>query len=237
MKSKVLIVIPAYNEEMSIASVLTGLRHYAPEFDRLVVNDGSQDTTGSIVAEMGEKQLKHISNLGYGRALQTGVKYALIRSYDIVVSFDADGQHRPEDVHGLVEALLNGDADMVIGSRYCDGRPYSGLFSRKVGQILFSHLTRLLIGCRVYDTSSGFKALRANVCEEIVDRTFWDFHTETVVRLSLRGFHTIEHPIVVQERLYGHSMHSFASIVEYPFKTLLLVVVAAMDAFLQRKAR
>jgi glycosyltransferase involved in cell wall biosynthesis len=237
MNPKVLIVVPAYNEEKSIASVLASLRHHALEFDRVVINDGSRDATGSIVLEMGEKQLRHVSNLGYGRALQTGLKYALIQNYDIVVSLDADGQHRPEDVPGLVDALLDSDADMVIGSRYCDGRPYSGPFSRRLGQILFSYLTRLLIGWRVFDTSSGFKAFRASVCEKIVGKTFWDFHTETIVRLSLMGFHIREHPIVVRERLHGHSMHSYASIIEYPFKTLLLIVVATMDGFLERRAK
>ena len=237
MNPKVLIVIPAYNEERSIANVLAGLRQYAPEFDRVVINDGSRDATSSIVLEMAEKQLRHVSNLGYGRALQTGLKYALIQTYDIVVSFDADGQHRPEDVPGLVNALLDSDADMVIGSRYCDARPYSGPFSRKLGQILFSYLTRLLIGWRIFDTSSGFKAFRASVCEEILGKTFWDFHTETIVRLSLMGFRIKEHPIVVRERLHGYSMHSLISIIEYPFKTLLLIAAATMDGFLERRAR
>jgi glycosyltransferase involved in cell wall biosynthesis len=237
MEYKVLIIIPAFNEEKTVANVLLSLRQVVPDFDRVVVNDGSTDATAEIIRQLGEKQVLLPCNLGYGRALQTGIKYALIKAYDIVVSFDADGQHRPEDVPCLVDALLDGAADMVIGSRYCDGRPYSGPFNRKLGQILFSYLTRWLIGFRVYDTSSGFKAFRANVCEEIVDRTFWDFHTETIVRLSLNDARIFEYPIIVRERDYGRSMHSYMSIIEYPLKTLLLIVVAAMDGFLERRTK
>lgn len=237
MNQRVLVVIPAYNEEKTIASVLMGLRQAVPEFDRLVVNDGSKDATGDIVAKLGEKQLRLPCNLGYGRALQTGLKYALMRDYDIVVSIDADGQHRPEDVPRLVKALLESGADMIIGSRFCNGRPYTSPLGRRIGQLLFSYLTRFLIGRRIYDTTSGFKALGAAISEMIVRGTFMDFHTETIVRSSLLGFTIVELPITVEERVFGRSMHSFTSVFQYPLQTLLLTIVAAMDTFLARKAR
>jgi glycosyltransferase involved in cell wall biosynthesis len=232
----VLIVIPAYNEAETVATVLKGLRQVVPQFDRVVVNDGSGDATGEVVAELGEKQLKLPCNLGYGQALQTGLKYALIRGYDIVVVMDADGQHRPEDVLNLVDALRESGADMVIGSRFCNGTPYNTPTSRRWGQLLFSHLTRLLLGRRIYDTSSGFKALRAPACELIMSGTFMDFHIETIVQLSLSNFKIIERPVTVQERTFGRSMHSFTSVFQYPLKTILLTIVAFMDAFLMRRA-
>ena len=111
MDERVIVVIPAYNEEQTIASVLIRLRQAAPEFDRVVVVDGSKDATGKVVAEIGEKQINLPVNLGYGLALQTGLKYALYKGYDIVVSMDADGQHRPEDVPRLVDALRETGAD------------------------------------------------------------------------------------------------------------------------------
>jgi hypothetical protein len=233
----VLIVIPAYNEAETITSVIRELRQIAPEFDRVIVNDCSSDATGEVVTELGEKQLRLPCNLGYGQALQTGLKYALLRGYDIVVSMDADGQHRPEDVPRLVEALQESGADMVIGSRFCNGSPYNTPLNRRLGQLLFSQLTRLLLGRRIYDTSSGFKALRAEVCQVIVSGTFMDFHIETIVQLSLSNFKIIEVPITVRERTFGHSMHSFASIFQYPLKTILLTIVAFMDAFLLRRVR
>ncbi len=234
---RVLIVIPAYNEEKSIAAVIHGLRQAAPDYDRVVVNDGSRDATGRVVADLGEKQLRLPCKLGYGHALQTGLKYALLCGYDVVVSFDADGQHRPEDVPGVVKTLLDSGADMVIGSRYCDGRPYNSPPGRKLGQILFSHLTRLLTGRRIYDTTSGFKAMHTSVCQMVVSGIFMDFHTETIVRLSMSGFRIVEHPITVHERVYGRSMHTYISLVAYPLQTLLLTVVAIVEALLARRTR
>ena len=100
---------------------------------RLVVNDGSQDGTGAIVSALEERQLQLSSNLGYGSAIQLGLKYALIRNYDIVVTIDADGQHRPEDVSRLVQTLIDDNVDMVIGSRFVDGRAYDTPFYRRMG--------------------------------------------------------------------------------------------------------
>lgn len=237
MKHRVLVVIPAFNEEKTIARVLLDLRQAAPQFDRVVVNDGSKDATGDIVAQLGEKQLKLPCNLGYGHAVQTGLKYALIGGYDTIVSIDADGQHKPKDVLPLMAALVDSGADMVIGSRFCNNRSYTSPLSRRLGQLFFSHLTRLLIGQRIYDTSSGFKVLRAAACQVIVNETFMDFHIETIVRLSLLGFKIVEVPISIGERTFGHSMHSFASIFQYPLKTILLTIVATMDALLTRRAR
>ena len=235
MKPRVLIVIPAYNEEKTIAAVIEGLRRAVPDYDRVVVNDGAKDRTGEVVAAMGEKQLWLPCNLGYGNALQTGLKYGLQSGYDVIVSFDGDGQHRPEDVQPVVEALLESGADMVIGSRYGNGRSYNSPLGRKLGQILFSQLTRLLLGQRIYDTTSGFKAMRAAACAMIVSGVFMDFHTESLVRLSMGGFKVIEHPIMVNERAHGRSMHSIVSAFAYPLQTLLLTVVALVDAALNRR--
>jgi glycosyltransferase involved in cell wall biosynthesis len=237
VKQRILVIIPAYNEEKTIAAVLESLRQVAPEFDRVVVNDGSKDATGEIVESLGEKQLRLPCNLGYGRALQTGLKYSILRGYDVVVSIDADGQHNPEDVPRLVGMLHKSRADMVIGSRFCHDRPYKSSFGRRVGQLLFSHLTRVLVGHRVYDTTSGFKALRATACEAIVSGTFLDFHIETIVRLSLSGFRIVETPIAVEERILGRSMHSFASVFHYPLQTVLLTVVAVVDSLIARRTR
>jgi glycosyltransferase involved in cell wall biosynthesis len=235
MDPHVLIVVPAYNEEKTIAAVIEGLRLAAPAYDRVVVNDGSRDRTGQIVADLGEKQLWLSCNVGYGNALQTGLKYGLLRGYEIIVSFDGDGQHRPEDVEPVVAALLSSGADVVIGSRFCNGRCYSSSLGRRVGQMLFSQLTRLLLGQRIYDTTSGFKAMRSGACEAIVSGAFMDFHTESLVRLSMAGFKIIEHPIDVLERVYGHSMHSLISTVAYPLQTLLLTIVAMVDGMLTRR--
>lgn len=234
---RVLIIIPAYNEEQSIAAVLRDLRRVVPGYDRLVVNDGSRDGTAAVVEGLGEKQLRLPVNLGYGLALQTGMQYALARGYDLVVTLDADGQHQPGDVPRLVERLLASGADLVIGSRFCETGRYAGPLARRLGQQLFSHLTRLLLGQRVYDTSSGFKVFRSSVCAALVGSRFMDFHTETLMRLRLLDYRWVEVPVTVRERRYGQSMHSLASVFQYPVKTLILTVVAAMDVWLTRRPR
>lgn len=237
MGERTLIIIPAYNEEDSIAGAIVSLRRWAAEFDRVVVNDGSEDQTGRIVAELGEKQLVLPCNVGYGHALQIGFRYALSAGYDIIVSFDADGQHRAEDVPRLVQELQASGADMIIGSRYCNGDPYTSPLDRRLGQLLFSHLTRLLTRQRIYDTTSGFKAIRAEACRSVIRRVFLDFHIEMIVSLSLSGFTIREYPIIVNERTSGRSMYSLLNVVHYPLKTLLLTAVAVIDGYLERRTR
>ncbi len=236
MTPRVLIVIPAHNEEKTIAQVLQGLRRVVPQYDRVVVNDGSGDATEAILAELGEQQLKLACNLGYGLAVQTGLMYALQRDYEIVVTLDADGQHRPEDVPALVGALQRTGADLAIGSRFCRGT-YTSAWDRRLGQLTFSYLTRWVTGQRIYDTTSGLKALRAPACAEMVSATFMDFHLETIVRLTLMGFHLIEVPVEVRARLHGRSMHSLISAIRYPLQTIVLTIVAAMDIYLPRRPR
>jgi glycosyltransferase involved in cell wall biosynthesis len=235
MEPRVLIIIPAHNEAQSIGAVLSGLRQHVPSYALIVVDDGSTDDTFSLLHARGENVLRLPCNLGYGRALQTGIRFALREGYDLIICMDADGQHRPEDVAGLVQALITHKADLVIGSRYSDGRPYAGQIDRRIGQILFSYLTEILLGHRIHDTTSGFKAMLAPVCSALVDQTFMDFHTEALVRLGLQGYKIIEHPVVVLERTAGRSMHSVASIFVYPLKTLLLTLIAMIDVLLLRR--
>jgi glycosyltransferase involved in cell wall biosynthesis len=235
MRARGLVIIPAYNEAATIGAVLQGLRDAVSELDRLVVNDGSRDTTERIVTQLGERVLSLPCNLGYGRALQVGMRYALLRGYEFVVFFDADGQHPPEQVRQLVTALLEGGVDLVIGARFGTDRAYTGSFGRRLGQRLFSYLSLVLLGRRIYDTTSGLKAVRATACQALMRGTWMDFHTEAIVRLGMLGFSIAELPVSVHERTHGQSMYSISSVVEYPIKTLVLTLVAAVDAILHRR--
>jgi glycosyltransferase involved in cell wall biosynthesis len=237
MTQRVLVVIPAFNEERSIGQVLESLQETVPTFGRIVVNDGSTDNTSHVLSELGEKELRLSENLGYGRAIQAGIKYALIKEYDVIVTFDADGQHRPVDVPGVVNALYEKNADMVIGSRFSSSKRYEGPLDRRIGQVLFSLLTPVLIGKRIYDTSSGFKAITSDAAREIINGSFMDFHIETMMRLNLLDFKIDEHPIVVEERQHGTSMHSAISVIIYPLKTMLHVFVTLLDIYLSRTRR
>lgn len=229
-----IIVIPAHNEERNIAGVIHDLRKYAPNSDRVVVNDGSRDATARILSDLGERQLRLPCNLGYGRALQLGLRYAVERRYDVVVTFDADGQHRAADVPRLLAALHDRDADVVIGSRFAGGRPYVGPLGRRIGQRLFSQLTGLLIGQRIYDTTSGLKVMSWDACRAVVDSVSQDFHTETIVALTVGGYRIIEEPIPPIARVNGQSMHTLVSSVTYPLQTCLVTLVALIEGRLRR---
>ena len=115
--SDVLIAIPAYNEERTIEAVLHAVRSAAPQFDVLVVDDGSSDATEAILRRLGVTTAAHLCNLGYGRAVQTAIKYADRHGYDALITFDADGQHRAGDIGPLYAAFSEGPFDLLIGSR------------------------------------------------------------------------------------------------------------------------
>ena len=237
MADRVLVVVPAYNEAATIGRVLERLRAAAPNIDRLVVTDGSRDGTADVVRAAGERHLDLVCNVGYGRALQAGMMYALSRGYDVIVTIDSDGQHDPFDVPRLLEALDQQSADVVIGSRFVASRRYTGPLGRRVGQATFSRLTGLLLGKRIYDTTSGLKAMRAPAFAAALEGRFLDFHTEVLVRLSMLGFRIEEFPIVVEERRSGQTMYSFLSGFAYPVKTMLFLVTGMLDAWLRRRSR
>jgi len=232
----VLVIIPAYNEEQTIGEVLADLKATAPEFDVIVVNDGSSDGTRGVVSGLGVKQIVLPCNLGYGRALQTGLKYSVNRGYEIVVFMDADGQHEAAHAKSLVDLLVKEGADVVIGSRFLHGSRYKTSVGRRIGMTLFSIATLLLTGRRIYDTTSGLKAMRLRACRELLNTQFLDLHAEMIIYLLLSGFDVREYPINnVRERVHGRSMYSWLSHLEYPLKLLLLILLALIEARLRRR--
>jgi glycosyltransferase involved in cell wall biosynthesis len=234
---RVLITIPAYNEEATIESVVRRVRECLPDCELLVINDGSSDLTGEILRKLDVLTATHLCNLGYGRTIQTAVKYALRNNYDVLITLDADSQHYPEQVRSLLEELTNGKWDMVIGSRHDNGRRnYSGVpVGRRIGMQLFSILVKLASGKRIYDTSSGLKVMARSVFMPLTYWHFVDFHAEAIVYLLRQGYRIREYPIVVAKRVTGKSMYSALSYLKYPLKTLLMVVLGIVQASLPRK--
>jgi hypothetical protein len=228
---RVLIVIPAYNEEGTIAEVVRRVGESMPGFDLLVVNDGSRDATGEILKRLGVTTATHLCNLGYGRAIQTGIKYALRCNYDVLITLDADGQHHPEQVQTLYQVNSADGWDMLIGSRYVATHDYSQApLGRRVGMQLFSLLVRALTGQRIYDTTSGLKVIRRSVFEALTHWHFIDFHAEAIVYLLRLGYRVGEHPITAAERTQGQSMYSLLSHLTYPLKTSLILLLGVVQA-------
>lgn len=235
---RVLVAIPAYNEAPTIEAVVRSVRGAVPHFDLIVVNDGSRDDTGAALARAGVTTATHLCNLGYGRALQTAIRYARRTGYDALITFDADGQHRASDLVPLHDAFRAGDYDLLIGSRFIERRDYRAEPAvRRLGMRLFSALIAVLTGKRVYDTSSGMKVIGRRVFETLVARPFVDFHAEAIVYLIESGYRVGEFPIAVTAREHGASMYTPLSALKYPLKVAFLIVVGALEARRTRRAR
>jgi glycosyltransferase involved in cell wall biosynthesis len=207
MAGRALVAVLAHNEASTIAAVIESLRREAQGFDLLVVNDGSRDATGEIVARLGVPSARHLCNLGYGRAVQTAMKYAMRHGYGALITFDADGQHRAADVAHVYRTFVEHDYDLVIGSRFLQPGQYrSSAWNRRIGMWIFSGIVRALTGRRIHDTSSGFRVIGTRTFGILTAQPFVDFHAEAVVLLLRHGYKVGEAPIVASERVAGSSM-------------------------------
>lgn len=168
---KVLIIIPAYNEEENILKTCKNIIDYNKKnktnFDLVVINDGSKDRTEEILNENNINHIKLIHNLGIGGAMQTGYKYALEKNYDIAVQFDGDGQHDIKYVKTIIDPIISGKADMVIGSRFIDkhSSEFKSSMARRIGINLISSVIKIKTKKKIYDTTSGFRAVNKNIIE------------------------------------------------------------------------
>lgn len=226
--SGLLIALPAWNEERNLAAVLDELRGAWPAARLLVVDDASTDGTAALARGLGAEVLSLPFHLGYGAAVQTGIKYALRGGYGVVVTFDADGQHDPADVGGLLAALAGG-ADLAVGSRALAEGSYRGSLARRWGRRLFGTVARLLTGLELTDPTSGLKALgrRAQVLYAL--SRFPDRYPDAdALVLTQRARLTIvERPARMRPSLNRRSMHDGARGVAYAFNMLFSLVVAA----------
>ncbi len=152
------VVLPAYNEEVSIGSIVLLTRFYADNV--IVVDDGSSDRTAEVARKAGAEVIVHEANTGKGGALKTG--FTAAEGADIIVTMDSDGQHNPADIPKLVAPILKGEADMVNGSRYLNGLGRNTPFYRRIGQTILDRFTIINSGLKVTDSQSGFRAFAAS---------------------------------------------------------------------------
>ena len=228
-QNKVLIIVPAYNEAQSIGAVIDSIRTNAPWADIVVVNDGSRDATAQIAEARGAFVLNLPYNLGIGGAVQTGYKFAAEMGYDIAVQVDSDGQHPASEIGRLVRALDEHQVDVVIGSRYLENRGYKTPLTRLLGIKLVGRVVSLLIGQRVTDTSSGFRAANRRVIHLFARLYPRDYpEPESLVLLHHHEFNIKEIPIPMNQRIGGRSSISFVTGIYYVIKVLLATV---MDVF------
>jgi len=233
---ELLITLPALNEAKNLPEVLAGLRERWPEAVLLVVDDASSDATSAVAREQGAVVATLPFRLGYGGAVQTGIKYGLRAGFGVVVTFDADGQHDPADVAALVEAVRGG-ADLAIGSRALASGSYRGGVARRLGRGLFAGLARVLTGLRLTDPTSGLKALGPRGQALFAVSRFPDRYPDAdALVLARRARLTIaERPARMRASRNRHSMHSGPGSLAYGFNMLFSLFVAAFGRDLHRK--
>jgi glycosyltransferase involved in cell wall biosynthesis len=221
---KILIIVPAYNEEESLPGVIRDLREHLPSAHVVVVNDGSHDRTAMIARQLGVALLDLPFNLGIGGAMQTGFLYAARNDYDIAVQFDGDGQHLAEEIKKLIEPLAAGKADIVIGSRFLSTGGYKAPLFRKLGIGIFSFVLSRILGMVVTDSTAGFRAVNHRVTEYF-SRTYPDDYpeVETLVLLHKSGMRIMEVPVMMRKRTGGISSITPARSVYYMVKVLLAI--------------
>lgn len=200
-----LVIVPVFNERGSVGKVVSRLRQALPDFDVLVIDDGStDDTLRQIPAGVTVVSLPF--NLGIGGAMQTGYKYAALHGYDVAVQVDGDGQHRPSEVRRLVEYVLGDHADLAVGSRFLEPTKYRQSFVRRVGASLLGLLIKLLTGLSITDCTSGFRAANRRVIRAFAHWYPEDYpEPEVILLLHRAGYAIGEFSVRMRQRRIGQS--------------------------------
>ena len=224
---KVLVIIPAYNEEKNLERLLERLKKACPEYDAVVVNDCSKDNTLGICRAHGINTIDLPVNLGIGGAVQAGYKYAFYKSYDAAVQVDGDGQHDPRFIGMLVDEIRRGSS-ICIGSRFIDREGFQSSAARRAGIRFLSGLIRLFTGRLVTDPTSGFRACDGK-CIALFSREYpRDYpEPETIVNATRHGLTITEIPVVMNRREEGKSSITGIKSFYYMVKVSLSIIIAS----------
>jgi glycosyltransferase involved in cell wall biosynthesis len=219
-------IVPAFNEEPTVARVIEEIRAFDPGFAIVVVDDGSTDRTAVVAERLGVQVLKLPFNLGIGGAVQTGYQYARDNGFELAVQVDGDGQHNPQEIARLVDPILEGNADMVVGTRFTEGGGYRGTRLRRVGIHLFAGLVSLMVGQRVTDTTSGFRAVNRKGIRLFAADYPHDYpEVEATVLVARHRLRMVEVPVVMRIRETGSSSITALRSVYYMVKVLLALFI------------
>lgn len=227
---RVLIIIPAYNEELSIAKTVKSLSCATIDLDYIVINDGSKDKTREILMNEKLNFIDLPNNLGIGGAVQTGYKYALENGYDIAIQFDGDGQHDAKYIKDLVSEIEEG-ANMVIGSRYISElSEFKSTFMRRFGKNLLSSLIKMVTGTKIYDPTSGFRAVDRSIITIFAKRYPIDYpEPDTIVEVLKKGYSVTEIPVKMKSREAGKSSISPLKSSYYMLKVSFSIIIAGLN--------
>lgn len=229
-EKKILIIVPAYNEEEAIEFTLKkllSLKNTLPLLDICVINDGSRDRTAETVSRFPEIILLDLPyNLGIGGAVQTGYRYAYHNNYDIAVQFDADGQHNEEDLIAVLKPIAAGECDMCIGSRFVEKTDYAGSPFRRAGIYYFEFLLYMLTRKRYTDATSGYRAINQNVIDLFAHDYPRDYpEPEVILYLHRKKLKVKEISVNMKERQGGTSSITPFRSLYYMFKVTLSILM------------
>lgn len=220
---KILIIIPAYNEAENIVRVVDNLINNYPQYDYVVINDGSKDTTVSICQNNGYNLIDLPVNLGLSGCVQTGMIYAYEQGYDYAIQFDGDGQHRAEYISVLVETAVETHADIVIGSRFRSKKKSKSM--RMLGSNVIQRVIRLTTGCNVTDPTSGMRVYSRRVLKEFAYNLNYTPEPDTIAFLLRNKLLCHEVQVEMDERIAGESYLNFKNAIIYMAKMMISIVL------------
>lgn len=237
-KKKILIIIPAYNEAESIVHVVRSMMEQAPQYDYLVVNDGSTDGTLAICEQENFRYLDLSINMGIGGAVQAGYIYAFKNNYDIAVQMDGDGQHDVAYLEKLLEPIMADEADVVIGSRFLEKEGFQTSASRRTGINILSGLIWLTTGNRIKDVTSGYRAVNRMFIEIYSKDYPTDYpEPEAIVSAIMHLGRVREVPVQMRAREGGTSSITFKRSIYYMIKVTLAILICRLSYGVRRGKR
>ena len=233
--AKCLIIIPAYNEAGNIENVVNNLITNYPQYDYVIINDGSRDNTEKICLQNHYEVLNLPINLGIGGAVQTGYCYARDNDYDMAVQIDGDGQHDVAFLEGMIRLIEDGQADVVIGSRFVEKEGFQSSKLRRTGISFLSGLARILTGVKVKDITSGYRLVNRRFIQIFAQDYPSDYpEPEAVVIAAVHGGRIAEYPVVMKERENGESSITFKRSVYYMIKVTLAMLIRRLSFGVRR---
>lgn len=226
---KVLIIVPAYNEQDNIQRVIDNLIENYSQYDYLVVNDGSRDATAEICRNKGYNLLDLPVNLGLSEAVQAGMRYAIKNNYDAAIQFDGDGQHNPEYIEELIYIMEQEKADIVMGSRYLTHKKEHTL--RMLGSDILSFIIKISTGVSITDPTSGMRLFNRKMLNEFAYDMNYGPEPDTVSYLIKKGVRVKEVQVSMNERIAGESYLNLRRSIKY------MMLMSFSILFIQRFRR
>ncbi|MBS7340331.1 MAG: glycosyltransferase family 2 protein [Lachnospiraceae bacterium] len=235
---KCLIIIPAYNEAGNIEKVVNNLVQNYPQYDYVIINDGSVDDTKKICKDRKYEVLNLPINMGIGGAVQTGYRYARDNRYDAAVQIDGDGQHDVAFLGNMLQLIESGQADAVIGSRFMEREGFQSSQIRRIGIRFLSCLGWILTGVRVKDITSGYRVVNRSFIQIFADDYPADYpEPEAMVIAAVHGGRITEYPVVMKERENGESSITLKKSVYYMCKVSLAMIIRRISFGVRRQMR